>query len=158
MVDRRHKPSALATTPGLPPQPQVTISDGNSRVSAVLPTGESVDILLIGATVLSWKDAAGDEKLWLSKDTKLDGSKGVRGGIPLVFPVHSSLHFSSISPASLNCNKLGTNTDMKRAVIRTGKPQPRSHIKVTSTWSGENCQVGIFGQVYQRRFQFQRKT
>ncbi|OAQ73431.1 aldose 1-epimerase family protein [Pochonia chlamydosporia 170] len=87
MVDRRHKPSALATTPGLPPQPQVTISDGNSRVSAVLPTGESVDILLIGATVLSWKDAAGDEKLWLSKDTKLDGSKGVRGGIPLVFPL-----------------------------------------------------------------------
>lgn len=71
----------------MPPQPQVTISDGNSRVSAVLPTGESVDVLLMGATVLSWKDAQGDEKLWLSKDTKLDGSKGVRGGIPLVFPV-----------------------------------------------------------------------
>lgn len=72
------------------PQPQVTISDGNSRVSAVLPTGESVTVLLIGATVLSWKDAQGDEKLWLSKDTRLDGSKGVRGGIPLVFPVRAT--------------------------------------------------------------------
>ncbi|EFY86338.1 Aldose 1-epimerase family protein [Metarhizium acridum CQMa 102] len=87
MVDRPNKPSALATTPGLPPQPQVTISDGSSRVSAALSTGESVEVLLFGATVLSWKDAAGNEKLWLSKDTKLDGSKGVRGGIPLVFPL-----------------------------------------------------------------------
>ncbi|TWU75497.1 hypothetical protein ED733_005464 [Metarhizium rileyi] len=87
MVDRPNKPTALATTPGLSPQPHVTISDGSSRVLAALPTGESVEVLLFGATVLSWKDAAGDEKLWLSKDTKLDGSKGVRGGIPLVFPL-----------------------------------------------------------------------
>ncbi|KHN97717.1 Aldose 1-epimerase family protein [Metarhizium album ARSEF 1941] len=87
MVDRPNKPSALAATPGLSPQPQVTISDGSSRVSAVLSTGESVEVLLFGATVLSWKDAGGSEKLWLSKDTKLDGSKGVRGGIPLVFPL-----------------------------------------------------------------------
>lgn len=87
MVDRRNKPSALAATPGLPPQAQVTISHGNARVTAELPTGESVVVLLHGATVLSWKDAAGDEKLWLSEAAKLDGTKAVRGGIPLVFPV-----------------------------------------------------------------------
>lgn len=87
MVDRPNKPSALAATPGLQPQAQVTISDGSSRVTAVLPTGESVEILLFGATVLSWKDASGDEKLWLSEGAKLDGTKAVRGGIPLVFPV-----------------------------------------------------------------------
>ncbi|KAI8624768.1 galactose mutarotase-like protein [Xylariaceae sp. FL1651] len=87
MVDRPNKPTALATTPGLPPQPQVNISHANSRVSAVLPTGESVEILLFGATVISWKDRAGNEKLWLSDAAKLDGSKAVRGGIPLVFPV-----------------------------------------------------------------------
>ncbi|KAJ4163702.1 hypothetical protein LMH87_005413 [Akanthomyces muscarius] len=87
MVDRPNKPSALATTPGLPPQAQVTISHGNARVTAELPTGESVVVLLHGATVLSWKDAAGDEKLWLSEAAKLDGTKAVRGGIPLVFPV-----------------------------------------------------------------------
>jgi glucose-6-phosphate 1-epimerase len=87
MVDRRNKPSALASTPGLAPQPQVAISHDNSRVSAVLPTGESVEILLYGATVVSWKDKDGNEKLWLSEATKLDGSKPVRGGIPLVFPV-----------------------------------------------------------------------
>ncbi|KAI1342915.1 galactose mutarotase-like domain-containing protein [Xylariaceae sp. FL0016] len=87
MVDRPNKPSALATTPGLPPQPQVNISHGNSRVSAVLPSGESVEILLFGATVVSWKDRAGSERLWVSDAAKLDGSKAVRGGIPLVFPV-----------------------------------------------------------------------
>ncbi|KAI3324736.1 galactose mutarotase-like protein [Xylariaceae sp. AK1471] len=87
MVDRSNRPAALATTPGLPPQPQVNFSHANSRVSAVLPTGESVEVLLFGATVISWKDRAGNEKLWVSDAAKLDGSKAVRGGIPLVFPV-----------------------------------------------------------------------
>lgn len=87
MVDRPHKPSALAATTEAPPQAQVNITHENQRVSATLPTGEQVDVLLFGATVLSWKDAAGDEKLWLSDAAKLDGSKPVRGGIPLVFPV-----------------------------------------------------------------------
>jgi glucose-6-phosphate 1-epimerase len=87
MVDRPNKPSALATTPGLPPQAQVTISDGNSKVTAVLPTGDSVEVLLFGATVISWKTGAGVEKLWVSEAAKLDGSKPVRGGIPIVFPV-----------------------------------------------------------------------
>lgn len=87
MVDRPNKPTALATTPGLPPQAQVNITHDNSRVAASLPTGESVEVLLHGATVLSWKDAAGAERLWLSEATALDGSKAVRGGIPLVFPV-----------------------------------------------------------------------
>lgn len=45
----------------------------------------SVKILHFGATVVSWK-VQGDEKLWLSEGSKLDGSKAVRGGIPLVFP------------------------------------------------------------------------
>jgi glucose-6-phosphate 1-epimerase len=87
MVDRPHKPSALSSTPGLAPQAQVNISHDNGKVSAVLPTGESIEVLLHGATVISWKDAAGNEKLWLSEAAKLDGSKAVRGGIPLVFPV-----------------------------------------------------------------------
>lgn len=46
----------------------------------------SVTILNYGATVVSWK-LKGKEQLWLSEAAKLDGSKPVRGGIPLVFPV-----------------------------------------------------------------------
>ncbi|KAK8136854.1 galactose mutarotase-like domain-containing protein [Apiospora sp. TS-2023a] len=87
MVDRPNKPQALVTTPGLPPQAQVNITHNNSRVNAILPSGESIEVLLHGATVTSWKDRAGNERLWLSEAAKLDGSKAVRGGIPLVFPV-----------------------------------------------------------------------
>uniref|UniRef100_L2FR16 Glucose-6-phosphate 1-epimerase n=1 Tax=Colletotrichum fructicola (strain Nara gc5) TaxID=1213859 RepID=L2FR16_COLFN len=86
MVDRPNKPAALATTPGLPPQATVNITHSNTRVTATLPTGESVSVLLHGATVLSWKSASGRDRLWLSENTVFDGTKPVRGGIPLVFP------------------------------------------------------------------------
>ena len=43
--------------------------------------------MLYGATIISWKDGSGEERLWLSEAAKLDGSKAVRGGVPLVFPV-----------------------------------------------------------------------
>lgn len=88
MVDRPKKPLSInPVSPGLPPQAQVNITHGNSRVTAVLPTGESLEILLYGATIISWKDAAGAERLFLSSAAITDGSKAVRGGIPLVFPV-----------------------------------------------------------------------
>lgn len=97
MVDRPNKPSALAATPQQAhAQPTVTIENG--RVNATLPTGETVEVLLHGATVLSWKDAGGNEKLWLSEGAVLDGSKAVRGGIPLVFPV--SLHTRTLTLSS----------------------------------------------------------
>lgn len=101
MVDRPNKPSALAATPQQSSQPSVTIDNG--RVNAALPTGETVEILLHGATVLSWKDASGNEKLWLSEGAVLDGSKAVRGGIPLVFPVslHTNQHTNTPPGPSL---------------------------------------------------------
>ena len=86
MTDRPNKPTSLNISAKQAPA-QATITHADGRVTAVLPTGESVQVLLHGATVLSWKDAKGDEKIWLSDAAKLDGSKAVRGGIPLVFPV-----------------------------------------------------------------------
>ncbi|KAK1837904.1 aldose 1-epimerase family protein, partial [Colletotrichum chrysophilum] len=80
MVDRPNKPAALATTPGLPPQATVNITHSNTRVTATLPTGESVSVLLHGATVLSWRSASGRDRLWLSENTVFDGTKPVRGG------------------------------------------------------------------------------
>lgn len=80
-------PLSLSKTPGMPAQPTASITHDNSRVTATLPTGESVEILLFGATIISWKDAKGEEKLWLSEAADLTGKKAVRGGVPLVFPV-----------------------------------------------------------------------
>jgi glucose-6-phosphate 1-epimerase len=55
------------------------------------PKGSSAEILLYGATVISWKassasDSQPVERLFVSSKALLDGSKPVRGGIPIVFP------------------------------------------------------------------------
>ncbi|KIY52740.1 glucose-6-phosphate 1-epimerase [Fistulina hepatica ATCC 64428] len=59
------------------------------------PKGSSTEILLYGATVLSWKsgspkDHTPVERLFVSSTASLDGSKPVRGGIPVVFPCFGS--------------------------------------------------------------------
>jgi glucose-6-phosphate 1-epimerase len=52
--------------------------------------GSTCTIYLIGATVTSWV-VGGKEKLFVSKQALYDGSKPIRGGIPLVFP-----HFGTV--------------------------------------------------------------
>lgn len=66
----------------------MAIEDLGDRVVLTSTTSAttSATVLKYGATVLSWT-VDGAEQLWLSEGAKLDGSKAVRGGIPLVFPV-----------------------------------------------------------------------
>jgi len=81
-----HKPGALnLTSSANAPQPLVDI-EGNA-VTARLPTGQTVQVNLTGATVTSWTNKDGSENIWLSDKAILDGSKPIRGGIPIVFPV-----------------------------------------------------------------------
>lgn len=84
LTDRANKPQPISSPTSTGPQPQVNAD--KDRVTATLPTGDSVEVLLYGATVISWK-SNGKERVWVSEAAKLDGSKPVRGGIPLVFPV-----------------------------------------------------------------------
>ncbi|SLM33788.1 Glycoside hydrolase-type carbohydrate-binding, subgroup [Lasallia pustulata] len=86
MVERGHKPSNLPVSPQTM-APQARITNENGRVNATLPSGEFVEVLLHGATIISWKTANGKENLFVSSKARLDGSKAVRGGIPIVFPV-----------------------------------------------------------------------
>lgn len=90
-MDRPNKPSAISPSAG-GPQPSVHTERG--RVFASLPTGDTVEILLYGATILSWK-SNGKENLFVSDAATLDGSKPVRGGVPVVFPVCQSPHNTS---------------------------------------------------------------
>lgn len=87
-MDRPNKPSMLSPTK-VGPQPVVRVEKGS--VTAILPNGDAVEVLLFGATVTSWK-SSGREHLWVSEAAKLDGSKPVRGGIPVVFPVRPFIH------------------------------------------------------------------
>ncbi|EDN10389.1 predicted protein [Histoplasma mississippiense (nom. inval.)] len=83
-MERANKPTAI---PVSSPLPQPSISVEEDKVQASLASGDSVIVNLLGATVVSWKLANGDEQLFLSEKAVLDGSKPIRGGIPLVFPV-----------------------------------------------------------------------
>lgn len=64
------------------------VEETDTQVILTHPSNDktSVKILKYGATIISWTEK-GTEQLWLSEGAKLDGSKPVRGGIPLVFPV-----------------------------------------------------------------------
>jgi glucose-6-phosphate 1-epimerase len=66
----------------------MTVEESETEILLTYPSDSttSVRILKYGATILSWK-IKGKEQLWLSEKAILDGSKAVRGGIPLVFPV-----------------------------------------------------------------------
>ncbi|KAI9229292.1 MAG: galactose mutarotase-like domain-containing protein [Piptocephalis tieghemiana] len=58
-----------------------------TKDKVILTSGDDkVVVFFYGATVSSW-ESCDKERLYLSKSAKLDGSKAIRGGIPLVFPV-----------------------------------------------------------------------
>ncbi|KAI0793497.1 galactose mutarotase-like protein [Abortiporus biennis] len=68
------------------------IEQKQDRIILTHPKGSSAEILYYGATVISWKSVSKgsstepQERLFVSAKAALDGSKPVRGGIPVVFP------------------------------------------------------------------------
>jgi len=68
------------------------VEQKQDRVILQHPKGASVEILFYGASVISWKSGSEvesdiiEERLFVSSKAALDGSKPIRGGIPIVFP------------------------------------------------------------------------
>ncbi|KAI0093233.1 galactose mutarotase-like protein [Irpex rosettiformis] len=67
------------------------VQQTQDRIILIHPKGSSAEILLYGATVISWKSPSVTspeikERFFVSGKAVLDGSKPVRGGIPVVFP------------------------------------------------------------------------
>ncbi|MCA1248548.1 D-hexose-6-phosphate mutarotase [Massilia sp. MS-15] len=50
------------------------------------PDGAEATVTLYGAHLVSWKGADGAERLFLSSRSALDGSRAIRGGVPVIFP------------------------------------------------------------------------
>ncbi|VEU21127.1 DEKNAAC102040 [Brettanomyces naardenensis] len=74
----------------------ITNGDNEVIITSCKNANTQVKVLKYGATIYSWK-VNGKEQLWLSDAAKLDGSKPVRGGIPLVFPVFGKSKDPSVS-------------------------------------------------------------
>mmetsp|Transcript_9330 Transcript_9330/g.10825 ORF Transcript_9330/g.10825 Transcript_9330/m.10825 type:complete len:147 (+) Transcript_9330:109-549(+) len=49
-------------------------------------SGACVKVALYGGTIVAYADSNGRERLFVSDKALTDGSKPIRGGIPLVFP------------------------------------------------------------------------
>lgn len=65
----------------------VTQNDaGQDVVTLSHSSGAQATIYRYGATVTDFTTASGRQLLWTSSKAKLDGTKAIRGGIPLAFP------------------------------------------------------------------------
>ncbi|VXC55352.1 D-hexose-6-phosphate mutarotase [Massilia sp. 9I] len=50
------------------------------------PDGAEAIVTPYGAHLVSWKGADGRERMFVSAKSALDGSKAIRGGVPVIFP------------------------------------------------------------------------
>ncbi|MEO7495703.1 MAG: D-hexose-6-phosphate mutarotase [Massilia sp.] len=55
-------------------------------VEILAADGARAIVTLFGAHLVSWKSADGQERLFCSSATPLDGSAAIRGGVPVIFP------------------------------------------------------------------------
>ena len=148
MVERSKKPSEIPISPSVP-APLVSISSDNSRVIASLPAGDRIEVFLHGATVVSWKMGNGKENLFVSSKAVLDGSKPVRGGIPLVFPV--STHLLGRLP-EVPLNRLPWILICAGAAFWGSLFRACRYLEASSAWICSQLSMGISGQDIHRVF------
>ena len=55
-------------------------------VHLTAPDGARAIVTLFGAHLVSWTTADGAEQLFCSQRSSLDGSRAIRGGVPVIFP------------------------------------------------------------------------
>ena len=58
-----------------------------TEITIVHPSGARASIHPFGATLTSYQTSKGRELIFVSNLAKRDGSKAIRGGVPLVFPI-----------------------------------------------------------------------
>ena len=135
MVDRANRPSALSPSVT---GPQPTVDSDGKKVTATLPTGDSVEVYLYGATVTSWKNK-GKEHLWVSEGAKFDGSKAIRGGVPVVFPVRTTPFIGHLRPRCV----------LTRTELWPCTKGPRN-LRSSSAWLRPYLKLGVPWQVIHR--------
>lgn len=75
-------PGLLALAQAICTSAQVVETD--RTITAAIPSGDTVEIYRHGATVSSWKSSRGEQHIFLSTASVVDGSAALRGGIPVV--------------------------------------------------------------------------
>jgi glucose-6-phosphate 1-epimerase len=68
------------------PATRSTGRNGLPMVTLAHATGATAEVYLQGAQVTSWKTPNGDELLFVSELARFERGRGIRGGIPILFP------------------------------------------------------------------------
>ncbi|KAI3452482.1 hypothetical protein Pfo_009146 [Paulownia fortunei] len=78
--------------------------DESPRVILSEPTGSTVEVLLYGGQVVSWKNEKREEMLFTSNKALWKPAKAIRGGIPICFPQFAN--FGSLEQPGFARNRL----------------------------------------------------
>ncbi|KAI9319100.1 galactose mutarotase-like domain-containing protein [Dichotomocladium elegans] len=101
------------------------------------PSGASAEIALYGATVTSWK-ARGKERLFVSNEAIRDGTKAIRGGIPLVFPIFGTKENIALPQHGFVRNSyweyIGLITDNDEVAVRFAIKDSQLDKKLRNGW------------------------
>ncbi|KAG0759468.1 hypothetical protein G6F16_009862 [Rhizopus arrhizus] len=102
------------------------------------PSGSKAEVSLFGSTITSWV-VDGRERLFVSSDkAKRDGSKAIRGGIPICFPIFGTKETINLPQHGFARNTyweyLGVITDNDEVVVRLGLNDKQISPEARNAW------------------------
>ncbi|KAG1457575.1 hypothetical protein G6F46_001527 [Rhizopus delemar] len=110
----------------------------NKVIYVELPSGSKAEIALFGSTVTSWV-VDNKERIFVSKEARRDGSKAIRGGIPICFPIFGTKEIIRLPQhgfaRSSYWEYLGVITDNNKEVsVRLGLMDTQLSSEVRKVW------------------------
>ncbi|KAG2194560.1 hypothetical protein INT47_006519 [Mucor saturninus] len=111
--------------------------ESNKTIFLEHPSGSKAQVSLFGATVTSWV-ADNVERIFVSKEAKLDGSKAIRGGIPICFPIFGTKEKIALPQHGFARNNyweyLGIVSDNDEVVVRFGLKDTQIPQEARNAW------------------------
>ncbi|KAG0169698.1 hypothetical protein DFQ28_007046 [Apophysomyces sp. BC1034] len=112
--------------------------ESNNTVYLEHPSGSTAEIAIYGATVTSWT-VNKVERLFVSQQAVRDGTKAIRGGIPLVFPIFGTKEKISLPQHGFARNNywdyIGLIADNEEVAVRFALKDTQLTQQQRSSWS-----------------------
>jgi len=83
---------------GIPGLAEFEEGNGGLTKLVIAAEGSLAEVYLLGAHVTSWTPAGGEDVLWLSRESRYEIGKPIRGGIPICHPWFGPLEGDSSAP------------------------------------------------------------
>ncbi|CEP16664.1 hypothetical protein [Parasitella parasitica] len=109
----------------------------NKAIILEHPSGSRAEVALFGATLTSWS-VGGVERIFVSKQAKRDGSKAIRGGIPICFPIFGTKDTIALPQHGFARNNyweyLGIVSDNDEVSVRFGLKDTQIPQEARNAW------------------------